>query len=381
MFSIKKIQNKTQWEDFILSQNEPPFLQSWHWGEFHQSLGDKIFRLGIFDSEEIVGAALVIKVLARRGTFLFLPYGPTIKMKNEKLKMKNDNVKCKNIQNEKYKKQNNRWLHSPDRAVEPECEDLKANILRTLTDYLKDLARKEKCCFVRVSPLLIKDEENIKIFKDLKFRESPIHLKPETTWLLDITPDEEKILKGMRKTTRNLIRRGYRENIQIVKSENSDDLDEFYKIYQKTSERQNFVPFSKEYLKKEFSAFVKEQHISLFFAKYNGEFLSAALFIFYGNQGFYHHSASLRDNSKIPTSYLLLWEAIKEAKKRNCKIFNFWGIAPPDKSKHPWQGLTLFKKGFGGYQKDLVRAQDLPINSRYWVNWAIETFRRIKRGY
>jgi lipid II:glycine glycyltransferase (peptidoglycan interpeptide bridge formation enzyme) len=358
MFSIKPIQNKTQWEDFILSQNEPPFLQSWHWGEFHQSLDDKIFRLGIFDNEEIVGATLVIKVLARRGAFLFLPYGPII----------NQNLKIKN-QNDKSKLKNNQNLK------------IKINILKTLTDYLKDLAEKEKCCFVRISPNWKKSEDNIKIFKDLKFRESPIHLKPETTWLLDILPNEEEILKEMRKTTRNLIRRGYRENIQIVKSENLEDLDEFYKIYQKTSERQNFVPFSKEYLKKEFSAFVKEKHIALFFAKHKDELLSAALFIFYGNQGFYHHSASLRDNSKIPTSYLLLWEAIKEARKRNCQIFNFWGIAPPNKLKHPWQGLTLFKKGFGGYQKDLVRAQDLPINSRYWINWAIETFRRIKRGY
>ncbi len=356
MLSIKPIQNTTQWEDFILSQNEPPFLQSWHWGEFHQSLGDKIFRLGIFDNGEIIGAALVIRVLARRGTFLFLPYGPVI-VQSSKLKTQNHNSKFKTFLN------------------------LKFDVLKILTNYLKNLAEKEKCCFVRVSLNWEKSGENIKIFKDLKFREAPIHLKPETTWLLDIAPDEEEILKEMRKTTRNLIRRGYRENIQIVKSERVEDLDEFYKIYQKTSERQNFVPFSKEYLKKEFNAFAGEKKIALFFAKHKGELLSAALFIFYGNQGFYHHSASLRDNSKIPTSYLLLWEAIKEAKKRNCKIFNFWGIAPPDKSKHPWQGLTLFKKGFGGYQKDLVRAQDLPINSCYWLNWAIETFRRIKRGY
>ncbi|RLE05174.1 MAG: peptidoglycan bridge formation protein FemAB, partial [Candidatus Aminicenantes bacterium] len=79
--------------------------------------------------------------------------------------------------------------------------------------------------------------------------------------------------------------------------------------------------------------------------------------------------------------YLLLWKAIQEAKKRNCEIFNFWGIAPKNKPKHPWQGLTFFKKGFGGYQKDLIHAQDLPMGRRYWLNWMVETFRRIKRGY
>ena len=271
MFSVKEIQNKTQWEDFILSQNEPPFLQSWHWGEFHQSLGDKIFRLGIFDDEEIVGAALVIRVLARRGAFLFLPYGPVLKTKNKEPARNASQASSFTI----IQKDESACSRS-----DADGQKSKLNIFKILINYLKDLARKEKCCFVRISPLLIKNEENIKIFKDLKFRESPIHLKPEITWLLDTATDEEKILKEMRKTTRNLIRRGYRENIQIIKSENPEDLNEFYKIYQKTSERQKFVPFSKEYLKKEFNAFMKEKHIALFFAKHKGELLSAALFIF-----------------------------------------------------------------------------------------------------
>ena len=345
---IKEIKNKDYWENFLLSQPEPPFLQSWYWGKFHKSLGDKIFRLGIFDNEEIVGAALIIRVLARRGSFLFCPYGPIISQES-KVKSQKRNSKCKSIE--------------------------------ILTNYLKDLARKEKCCFLRISPNWERSEENIKIFKDLGFRDAPIHLKPEITWLLDIRPSEDEILMGMRKTTRNLIRRGYKEDIQIIKSENPDDLDEFYKIYQKTAKRQNFVPFSKEYLKKEFSVFAEEKKVSLFFAKHKDKLLAASFFIFYGRQGFYHHSASLPNTSKISTSYLLLWKAIQEAKKRNCEIFNFWGIAPKNKPKHPWQGLTFFKKGFGGYQKDLIHAQDLPMDRRYWLNWMVETFRRIKRGY
>ena len=60
------------------------FLQSWNWGEFHRLMGDKFWRLGIYNYEAgsmnheacLAGAALVIKIFARRGTFLFTPHGP-----------------------------------------------------------------------------------------------------------------------------------------------------------------------------------------------------------------------------------------------------------------------------------------------------------------
>ena len=89
---------------------------------------------------------------------------------------------------------------------------------------------------------------------------------------------------------------------------------------------------------------------------------------------------------KIPISYLLLWEAIKEAKARGCKKFNFWGIADISSDNkvldknHPWAGLTLFKIGFGGKPKKHVNTQDFILSSKYWLNFAIEKIRKIKRG-
>ena len=77
----------------------------------------------------------------------------------------------------------------------------------------------------------------------------------------------------------------------------------------------------------------------------------------------------------------MLWEAIREAKKRGCVTFNFWGIAPQGDRKHPWAGLTFFKTGFGGYERNYIHAHDLPLTQRYWVNYIIESVRRIKRGF
>ncbi len=342
---IREITDKTQWENFVAN---PPiggantFLQSWNWGEFNRLSGDKIFRLGIFENNNLIGVALVIKVNARRGKFLFVPHQNGIKNHES------------GIMNKKIQK--------------------------TLFDYLKDLAKREKVDFVRISPLIENTPDNLKIFQDYGFRNAPVHMMhPELSWILDISKTEEDIMKEMRKTTRNLVRRGEKENVEIIEVKSAEGIEEFYKLHEQTVGRHGFIPFSRDYLKKEFDSFAPENRISIFFAKHGGQVLSSAIIVFYGNSAFYHHGAS--QYSKIPASYLLMWRIIREAKKRGCRKFNFWGIAPEDKPKHPWTGLTLFKTGFGGERQEYLHCQDLPITAKYWFNWIIETVRRRKRGY
>jgi lipid II:glycine glycyltransferase (peptidoglycan interpeptide bridge formation enzyme) len=292
---------------------------------------------------------LVIKILAKRGNFLFVPHGPIIKF---------------------------------------QIPNFKFQILKFLLEELKKLAKKEKCDFIRIAPIFERNEENEKIFKELGFREAPIHIHPEITWELDISIPEEELLKGMRKTTRYLIRQAIKnKEIEILRSEKIEDLKEFNKIYRETAKRHRFVPFSFDYLKDEFLAFKDDKQILIILGKYKGEIVSGGVFVFWQKIGFYHHGASSQKYPKIPVSYLMIWEAIREAKSRGCKKFNFWGIAPlinsklqiPN-SKHPWAGLTLFKMGFGGYKREYVKTQDFPISKKYWLCYLIEKIRKKRRG-
>jgi len=365
---FKEINNKEVWEKFLAECEEKSFLQSWNWGEFQKMMGDKIWRLGVYDEEKMIGVALVVKVKAKRGTFLLVPHGPVLA--------------------EQFRQGNFQFPISNDQT------NFKFQILKSLIDKLKEMARQEKASFIRVAPIWLarrspQGEGGERIFRDSGFRDAPMHIHPEITWELDIAKPEEEILMGMRKTTRYLIKQAQKNpDIEIIQSQNIEDIKIFNQIYQETAWRHHFVPFSFDYLKNEFSAFKNDNQISLFLGKYKDRVVSSAMIIYWQNSGFYHQGASLAEYNKIPVSYLLQWEAIKEAKKRGCQIYNFWGIALRIRNwelgignlkKHPWAGLTLFKMGFGGYRKEYVKTQDFPLSKKYFLTYFFEKIRKIKR--
>jgi lipid II:glycine glycyltransferase (peptidoglycan interpeptide bridge formation enzyme) len=354
---IKEITEKLIWENFLLEGEESKlssspfavaregrdktFLQSWNWGEFQIKMGNKIWRLGIFDGEKLIGTALISKIKAKRGTFLLIQHGPVIKQQE--------------IGNNKQ-------------------------AFNTLLEELKKIGKEEGAIFIRMNPLWQNNEE---IFKQLGFKEAPMHANAyEATWKLDITLSEEELFKNMRKTTRYLVRQASKNpDVSIEESESLDDAKIYQKLNAEVAKRQRFVPFSFEYIKNEFEVFSKDKEILWFFGKYKGELVAAALVVFWSGIGFYHQAASSLKHQKFSIPYLLPWAAIREAKKRGCNLFDFWGYTNPEKNpRHPWAGPTLFKMGFGGKAFDYVRAQDFPLSKKYWLTYLFEKARKTRRG-
>lgn len=241
------------------------------------------------------------------------------------------------------------------------------------------MAQKEDYSFIRIAPVLEDNEGNRTLFKNLGFRISPIYIHAERLWILDITRDEETLLKEMRKTTRYSIRKAEKEGVKIIKRNDEKAIEEFLKIYGETAQRENFTPFSKTFLTHEYQAFQKTGNANWFFAYEKDDRLTAAALIDYTQStAFYHQGATL--HSKVPTSYLLQWESIKEAKKRGCKLYNFWGTLQEGRTPKNWGGLSLFKEGFGGYQVDYVPTQDYILSPKYYLTKGFEIYLKWKRG-
>ncbi len=339
---VKEIQNKNIWEEFILGCKEKTFLQSWYWGDFNGLMGNKFWRLGFYKDNKLAGVVLVLKIKAKRGTFLLIQHGPCF-----------------------------------------QDPDLKVEILGVLSKKLREIGRQEKASFARMASLLEKNKENEKFFQKLRFKKSPMHANAyEATWKLDTTFSEEEILMNMRKTTRYLVRKAKKDpDIEIQKSNNSKDLEVYNELNKKVAGYQKFVPFSYDFIKKEFEVFSKENKILLFSGKYKKKTVSAGLVIFWSEIGFYHQAALDPEYRKTPVAYLLQWEAVKEAKRRGCKLYDFWGyVDPKTQPKHPWAGPTLFKMGFGGKAYQYLETQDLPFSKKYQLIYFFEKIRSKKRG-
>lgn len=332
---IAPVKQMNIWEAFLAVHAPQALFQSWLWGQVQERLGYTTWRLGLFEDSKLVGIAQIVKIPAKRGTFLHIRHGPIFISHTKPY-----------------------WT--------------------SILDHVKSLAHQEHAWFIRVSPLIANSEQHTALFSHLHFRPAAIHeVDAERCWVLDVDKSDEEILAGMRKTTRYEIKRAQKLHVSVQTSSNPADLSLFFRLYKETSKRHGFV--THQGIAEEFEVFANRQKALLLLGTYEGKILASAIVLFYGNQAIYHHGASV--TSKIPASYLIQWEAIQEAKKRGIKLYNFYGIAPEDKPNHPWRGITLFKKGFGGREIEYIHAQDLAVSPLYVIPRAIETIRRLSRGY
>ena len=240
-----------------------------------------------------------------------------------------------------------------------------------------------------------------------------MHLLGEHVWYLPLkNPDpwqqkngvatltvrsEEELLAGMRKTTRNLIRRAEKEGVTIeCPKDPLKDIDQFIALHEETRKRHHFTPYSTDFFRAQVKHFAPRGEALLYLARYQGQTIAASIHMQFGGETSYHHGASSFAFSKIPASYLLQWTAIKDALQRGDDIYSFWGIAPmrvqetetPEDPKleilhpnHPFAGVTLFKTGFGGNLLNLVHCMDFPLSQSYHFTRAFEKFRKWKRGF
>jgi len=349
-----------EWDAFLQRQHFRPFLQSWTMGEVYRRIRQEPVRLMIKDGETVCGVCLAHVVPARRGRHLSVPYGPVLEMENGKLIMEN------------------------------------------VIKELKRIARDNSCSFIRMSPFWPKTQEAEQLLKDIGAKPSPLHLLAEHLWLLPLeNATEEELLKNMRPTTRNLIRRAEKEGVTVTASSDPvADLPHFLKLHEETRKRHGFTPytdafflaqveeFAKTGLSAEAPAGVKAGNVILYVARYQGEVLATSIHITFGSETSYHHGASII--SKIPASYLLQWTAIKDALHRGDRVYNFWGIAPGtmengkwkmENDDHPFAGVTLFKMGFGGEFLALTHCVDIPLSPTYYLTRTFETVRKWRRGF
>jgi len=334
---VSPINNKNQLNTFISAQPHSEFSQSFEWGEYQESLGNRIFRLGVEDESGLKAAITFIKVsLPFDLSYFYAPRGPIF----------NFQFSIFNFQ----------------------------AILNFLKEEIKKIAKNEKCIFLRFEP-----DASFKL-QALSFKlNKTIDVQPHRTTILDLSKSEEEQLSAMHQKTRYNIRLAEKKGIEIIEA-GVERFEDFWKLMEETKNRDGFRLHSKEHYQKQISNFQflisnsnhKSLSIKLFLAEYEGKVIAGNIISFFGDTVTYMHGASADNYRNLMAPYLLHWHIIKQAKSLGYKFYDLYGI---DEIK--WPGVTRFKLGFGGEEKTYPGTFDLVFETK-WYN-IYRLIRKIRR--
>ncbi len=361
MFSVdvKKIENTKY-------TNSGSFLQTPFWGEFKAEQGWKNARylLSITPQEKMKSDSFrksaEVSVLTRefgkgllRFTLAYIPLFPS--------------------------------LCFDDVPVEEQTIEF-SNMLFDIAKALRSVLPKNTIC-IKFDPAVEfetpeeRDEFDLGVkvvsFADrLKIKKNKVDIQPPDSTLINLLPDEEKILSAMKTKWRYNVNLSARKGVEVIKITGENEellkyLDIFYDLYKITAERDGIAIHSKKYyetlLKKsaeEIKAGKNVPLISLYIAKHESDYLGAIITLFSKTESVYLYGCSSNVKRNLMPNFLLQWTAMKDAKAYGSKYYDMYGMPPTDNPNHPMHGLYLFKTGFGG--KNIHRPGTFDVPTSLW---------------
>ena len=302
-------------------------LQSFEWGEFREKTGVKVVRRGFLKNGKLVdGFTLTIhKVPKTKFTIGYLPKG-----------------------------------NAPSKEVIAE---------------LNKIGREQNCIFIQLKPNVVNGSHSM-VGTNLSRSFHPLFT--QYTFVLDISKNEEELLKSFHPKTRYNIKVAQKHNV-TVKEETSDEaFKKYLRLTEETTNRQQFFAHTPSYHTKMWETLGNKTgglSAHLFTATYKPEgqkeeMLASWILFVFKNFLYYPYGASSSKYRNVMASNLIMWEAIRFGKKMGLTYFDMWGaLGPNPATKDPWYGFHKFKEGYGATHTEFVGSFDLvikPIPYRFY---------------
>ena len=317
------------WRAHLAASASGDFLHDWAWGQVVAFDGQPHHRFVLEDEGEVVAilAAQERTLLAGR-TFWYVPHGPVFD-----------------------------W--AAPRAGER---------IRAILIGLRVIARRHGAIAVKLEPRLEAGAPELEILRGRGLRAMSDTLQVGQTRLVELA-DDETLLGSFDKDTRYAVRRSEREGVTIEIAEDSGDLsaiEALHRLVQETQRRAGFPLPPLERYRIAWRALAGEGRAVIVEARRAGELLASGMVVIEGDRSYYLFSGSRREEPGEPkhyASYALQWAMMRLARDRGVRIHDLWGVAPPGAGpEHPWHGVGLFKKGFGGREATWAGSWDLVVD-------------------
>jgi lipid II:glycine glycyltransferase (peptidoglycan interpeptide bridge formation enzyme) len=195
-------------------------------------------------------------------------------------------------------------------------------------------------------------------------------IQPRWTWVLDLTPSEADLRKGLSAGHRGAINGASRRGLTIRSSTDPDDIEVLVRLQETTAAAGKFRGQAESYHRIVARTLMPERAAVLYIAEAGGEAVAAALCFDFAATRYYAHAVSHPDSGRrLQAAAPLVWAMILDARARGARRFDFWGIVPGGRPGHPWEGFSQFKRSFGGEAVERAGTWDLgvrPIRHRLY---------------
>ena len=257
--------------------------------------------------------------------------------------------------------------------------------LRALSIGLREVGRPSRVVAAKLEPRVEASSADVALFDRLRADPRPIQVGQ--TRIVELT-DDETLMASFDKDTRYAVRRSQREGVAVrVFTDGADSapIDDLHGLVIETQRRAGFPLPPLERYRIAWRALAGSGRASILEARRGDELLASGMLVVEGDRSFYLFSGSRREDQGEPkhyASYLLQWEMMRRARELGSQHHDLWGIAPagaaPD---HPWHGVGLFKKGFGGREVRWAGTWDVVIDpTLYRLRAAISMARSVLPG-
>lgn len=311
--------------------------QTWAWGDFLISQGHTVNRLGVFDQNKLVSAYSVNfhRIPRLNYTIGVLQRGPQIDQE--------------------------------------------------MLNNIEKISQKENAIFVKIEPNTIykthpKDgvSKTVGQVPDLKH----LYVSPKSNFyphshMIDLSKSVDDLLASMHSKTRYNIKIANRYQVEVTEDNSQIGFNQYLDLLFETTKRQGFYLHSRSYHQDLYQHLKDTGMVHILLARYQGELLTAMMFLSTGKYFYYPYGASLDKNRQVMASTLTMWEAVKLGKSLGCTTFDMWGSLPPDaKPTDRGFGFHRFKEGFGGQLVEFTGSFDYVLNpSLYKIYNLVDKYR------
>jgi peptidoglycan pentaglycine glycine transferase (the first glycine) len=332
---FQEIQDKEKWNQFVGNNPCMDILQGWEWGELKRVEGWKPYRFAVFGFDEILlGGMVLVKKIPLLGNLAYIPHGPAFN--------------CNFNNGSKF------------------------DLWKIFEEGLIAWAKGNNVVGIEIEPKLLTDKESdlLEVLTKSRWKISGRNRQSRHKLNMDIEQSDEELLAGMEKNTRYNIKYAEKNNVEFKSyplnhPEIQRVMERFYRLLKEMQSRANNYPIrSYEYFQKLIDVYKDTDWMVFNEVSFEGDVIAMNISQFTKSWASSFYAGSNRLHPKLKATYLLRWKSILLAKKRGCKIYDFWGVIL-DSPQH--EGYSKNKLSYGGKLSDAIGIWELPIKWYYFL--------------